>query len=403
MAKKILVCQVGARHRYLIPRLMHKAGILSYLYTDACRYSFLGNIARFIQSLGIKNKSVNRLVNRNPQLPKEVVKTSDSLFFKLLKNRRKGIYTKIETTYQGLADFYIKNGVDNCDTIYNMFFENINFLRYAKGQGKTIVVDIYENPTAFRDMVNEVANIPEYKRYNSIQELYKAENKLRETFMDEVLELADYYTVPSKFVLESLKCYPHFDLSKVKMLPYPSSITKSERDYRPTKHKLIWVGNDPVRKGLVYCAKAATILKNKYTDLNFEIIGVTDKNLANDPTFKDLNFIGTLNKQQLIHEYETAEAYVFPTLYEGLAGTVIEAACCGCPIITTTNAGVEKGHFLAVYIPARDVNAIVNAVESIFSSPQLQENLSSSVFNFANKEYSPEQYEKNLISFFKDC
>ena len=76
---------------------------------------------------------------------------------------------------------------------------------------------------------------------------------------------------------------------------------------------------------------------------------------------------------------------------------------CGCPIITTTNVGVEKGHFPAVYIPARDVNAIVNAVESIFSSPQLQENFSSSVFDFANKEYSPEQYEKNLIYFFKSC
>lgn len=401
MSKRILVCQVGARHRYLIPRLMYKAGILSCLYTDSCRYSFLGNMARFIQLLGGKNKSVTRLANRNPQLPKEVVKTSDSLFFKLLKNRRKSFYTKIETTYQGLVDFYIKNGVDNSDTIYNMFFENIDFLRYAKGLGRTVAVDIYENPTAFRDMVIEVANIPEYKRYKSIQELYKAENKLREIYMDEVLELADYYTVPSEFVLDSLKCYPHFESSKVKMLPYPSSITKSERNYKPTKHKLIWVGNDPVRKGLVYCAKAATILKKKYADLNFEIIGVTDKNLASDPTFKDLNFVGVLNKQQLIHEYETAEAYVFPTLYEGLAGTVIEAACCGCPIITTKNAGVEEGRFPALYVPTRDVNAIVDAVESVFSSKQLQENLSFSVFNFANKEYSPDQYEKNLISFFE--
>lgn len=58
---------------------------------------------------------------------------------------------------------------------------------------------------------------------------------------------------------------------------------------------------------------------------------------------------------------------------------------CGCPIITTTNAGVEKGHFPAVYIPTRNVNAIVNAVEGIFSSPQLQEKVSSSVFDFANK------------------
>ena len=164
---------------------------------------------------------------------------------------------------------------------------------------------------------------------------------------------------------------------------------------------MIWVGNDPVRKGLIYCAKAATILKRKYPDLNFEVIGVADKCLKNDVTFKNLNFIGLLNKQQLIHEYETAEAYVSPTLSEGLAGTVIEAGCCGCPIITTHNAGVEEGKFPAIYIPTRDEFAIVDAVEQIFNSKELQCQLSKSVFKYANKEYSPIRYEKNLIAFFE--
>lgn len=397
---KIIVCQVGARHRYLIPKLMYKAGMLSCLYTDSCKYSLLGKIASVLQQLGFVNGNIGRLANRNPEIPRSLVKTSDALFLKKLSVGKDDAYAKIDITYQSLSNFYIRQGVEKCDVVYNMFFENIEFLRFAKSKGKKVVVDIYENPTAFADMENEVAKIPEYNKYSSIRELYLAENKIREKYMNEVLGIADYYTIPSKFVKDSLDVYPNFDESKVKMLPYPSSITKDSRSYAPIRHKLIWVGNDPVRKGLIYCAKAATILKRKYPDLNFEIIGVTDSALVNDPSFKDLNFLGVLNKQQLIHEYETAEAYVFPTLYEGLAGTVIEAACCGCPIITTHNAGVEEGKFPAMYIPIRDVDAIVKAVEQVFSSKDLQNELSKSVFEFANKEYSQKQYETNLVRFF---
>lgn len=281
-----------------------------------------------------------------------------------------------------------------------MYFENFNFLIYGKEQGKKIVVDIYENPTAFSNLISEVNNVSEYNRYNSIRKRYAAEDKLRKQYMNELLELADYYTVPSVFVLNSLKEYPNFDESKVAMLPYPSSITKTDYNYRPIKHKIIWVGNAPVRKGLIYCAKAATILKSKYPDLNFEIIGMADKALMNDEIFKDLNFVGLLDKNQLIEEYETAEAYVFPTLYEGLAGTVIEAACCGCPIITTENAGVEKGKFPAIFIPTRNIDTIVESIEYIFKFPQERDNLSKEVFQFANKEYSPKTYEKRLLNFF---
>ena len=294
MKRKIVVCQIGARHRYLIPQLMYKAGMLYSLYTDSCIYSKLGRLSHFLRSIGIKNERINRLANRDPKIPQNMVKSTDLLLYKKLKNPIKNYYATIETYYQGLTDFYIKQGIKNCDIIYNMFFENIGFLRYAKKHGKIVFVDIYENPTAFANIISEIVNVPEYNKYENIKELYLAENRLRETYMNEVLGIADFYTIPSQFVLESLKAYTNFDINKVKMLPYPSSITKNVYKYSPIKHKIIWVGNDPVRKGLIYCAKAATLLKNKYTDLNFEVIGVIDKTLMNDYAFKDLNFIGVL-------------------------------------------------------------------------------------------------------------
>lgn len=400
--KKVLVCQSGARHRYLIPRIMYDAGMLSCLYTGACLYSPLGRIANIIRHMGCRNQNINRFANRNPMLPKQYVKSTDGLLLRQLMNRDTDAYSKVHAIYHGLSNHFKRWGIRECDIIYNMYFENIDFLRYAKEKGKTIVIDIYENPTAFKNIITEISSIPEYKRYQSIREQYEAENRLRETYMNEALGLADYYTIPSAFVLNSIKGYENFDANKVRMLPYPSSITKKQNRHSPQKHKIIWVGNAPVRKGLIYCAKAATILKRKFPDLNFEIIGVTNNDLMKDATFKDLNFIGTLNKEQLIAEYESAEAYVFPTLYEGLAGTIIEAACCGCPIITTENAGVEKGVFPALYIPVRDVDAIVTAVEKIFTSPDLQRQLSEDVFQFANKQYSPSTYKENLISLFSE-
>ena len=171
-------------------------------------------------------------------------------------------------------------------------------------------------------------------------------------------------------------------------------------NYRPIKHKIIWVGNDPVRKGLIYCAKAATILKQKYTDLDFRIIGSIDNKYKDIAVFKDLNFIGTLTSSELKEEYRTAEAYVFPTLSEGFAGTVIEAASCGCPIITTECAGTDLEAFPAIYIPIQDVNAIVDSVTSILENSKYRDQLSLKTFQYS-QALTPETYEKRLISIFK--
>ena len=48
-----------------------------------------------------------------------------------------------------------------------------------------------------------------------------------------------------------MMAYPEFNPKKAFLLPYPTSIQETNYNYRPIKHKIIWVGNDPVRKGLI--------------------------------------------------------------------------------------------------------------------------------------------------------
>lgn len=403
MVKKVIVAQLGARHRYAIPKALEEVGMLYRLYTSSTRYSFLGRTAAFLNRIGISNKETKRLVNRVPLLPQEKIYSSDLDFLAKIKYKirnRDNYFFQSPDYFNSLSKKFNSWGTGKADCIYSMFFESIDFLRLAKEKGLKVVVDIFEAPNAFKELEKEISDHDSYKDLQSVRKQYAAAQKTRELYMEEVLKLADYYTIPSQFVQKSLEQYHNFSPSKVLFLPYPSSITTTEYNYRPQKYKLIWVGNDPVRKGLIYCAKAATILKTKYPDLDFRIIGDGTNVFETLPEFKDLHFVGRLNKEELMNEFQTAEAYVFPTLFEGFAGTVIEAASCGCPIITTEAAGTDTKNFPAIYIPTRDVEAIVSSVEKIFKDKNYRNQLSIQTYNYA-KELRIDSYKNKLKEYFE--
>lgn len=399
MANKIIVCQTGSRHRYLIPQVLEKNGMLYRLYTDTTAGSFIGKCAKLLSVLKISNSTLTRLCKRKPYLQKEKIYSTDIPF---LRKKIAGIIKRGDSLkkryihYTGFVDKCIKWGVGDADCVYNMYIENYDFLVYAKSKGLKIVVDIYETPMTYKYLIEEIRNNPEYAIFNKEIESYRYSHEVRMHYVEDLLQLSDFYTIPSKFVIQSMTVFKNFDKRKVLFLPYGSSIVSEEYRYKPIRHRLIWVGNDPVRKGLLYCAKAVDILKQEYPDLDFRVIGVVNEELKNAETFKNLNFLGILNKEQLLDEYRSAEAYVFPTLFEGFAGTIIEAASCGCPIITTECAGANMDEFPAIYIPTKDVCAIVQSVKFLFENQAERTRLSNDVYLYS-QTLTPQKYEERLI------
>lgn len=66
MANKIILCQTGAIHRYLIPKVLEDSKMLYRLYTDSTVYSTLGKLSLFINRC-IKCPPINqRLAKRIP-------------------------------------------------------------------------------------------------------------------------------------------------------------------------------------------------------------------------------------------------------------------------------------------------------------------------------------------------
>lgn len=402
MVKKVIVCQTGARHRYLIPQILERRGLLYRLYTDSTRYSWLGKIGRLLSAMGIRKSSIQKLLKRDPQISKSQLYTTDVLWLKkvFLKILKKDSLQLRFLHYTGFSKKCIEWGVGDADCIYNMYFENFDYLKLAKSKGLIIIVDIYESPLRVEEIEKEICEHEEYSTFSEISQANQYSKDVRLYYMEQLLRLADYYTIPSVYVFNALQHYKNFNESKVKFLPYASSIRIKRYNYNPVKHRLIWVGNDPIGKGLIYCAKALNILIDRYPDIDFRVIGNVDDSFKAMSIFEKMHFIGVVPKEDLIREYESAEAYVFPSIGEGLAGTLIEAASCGCPIITTDCSGANVNEFPALFIPLRDVQAIVERVVLLFENQKVRDNLSRDVYEYS-KVYSPERYRNDLVDLFK--
>lgn len=74
--------------------------------------------------------------------------------------------------------------------------------------------------------------------------------------------------------------------------------------------------------------------------------------------------------------YCAADAFVFPTHYEGFGLPLLEALVCGCPVVTADNSSVpEVTGDGALRVDSKDVEGFANAVRLILSDSELREKL----------------------------
>lgn len=397
---KVIVTQNGARRRYLIPQILSDCGMLKCLYTDSQSGSLLGQFAKFLSRLGISNARLKRLTRREHKLPREQVRANDWLQLRLAWQAitKASPYKTSETITQGSSQAYIRWGCEGADWLYAMFIETFDFTRYAKEHGVKVIADIYENPYIYKDLANEIDSLPELSclGLGNRKEQYMGMHRRRMKYVDNLLATADQYLIPSVYVRDALRDNsPAFSEGKVNIVPYPTSIPSSKYDNSPVKGRVIWVGNDAVRKGLVYLLRAAKIIKERYPFTEFRIIGPVQQAVVDSPDFSIFKFLGYLNKTQLQEEFRKADMYVFPTLAEGLAGSLLEAASFGVPVITTHASGYESD-FPGLFIRERSVDDIVDSVALLLEDRQRRDIISHEIFAYS-QERDSENFKNKLI------
>ena len=122
-------------------------------------------------------------------------------------------------------------------------------------------------------------------------------------------------------------------------------------DFAPEARKdwnILCVTRITPRKGVRYLIEAFNQLRQKYANLNLQIIGEGDEKgnlekLAKELGIeKQINFAGLIPHEKLPAYYQSACAYVLPSLNEGMSNSMLEALAAGLPLLATDTGGTQE-------------------------------------------------------------
>ena len=152
---RLNVIQFGARHRYAIPRIFNKLGMLALFITDSHSKSTLGVLASWLPRwLPFLQRQISHLLGRTIDgVPSSQIYARDSwllLEFWLSKKYRGDFATKLRVRDQ--AWFFTNRNIHltKGDILYTMNGENLSLQRYSRARGAKVMTDAFITPLNLR-------------------------------------------------------------------------------------------------------------------------------------------------------------------------------------------------------------------------------------------------------------
>ena len=154
---------------------------------------------------------------------------------------------------------------------------------------------------------------------------------------------------------------------------------RNQLQLNPNDFITITVGELCLRKGQDRVQSA--IEKLGYKDIKSLYIGKGALELLGD----NIIYKGSVNNELLPLYLNAADVFILPTLREGCCNAIVEAMACGLPIISSDLAFnhdvLTKDNSLLV--DPMDVDAISDALNILYNTPELREKLSEAVYHDA--------------------
>jgi glycosyltransferase involved in cell wall biosynthesis len=166
-------------------------------------------------------------------------------------------------------------------------------------------------------------------------------------------------------------------------------------------------------KGIGEFVEAAKLLKLRGVESRFILVGDVDNtNPGTIPLaqMRRWNESGVVEWMGWIDDvsdlYEKADIVCLPSSYrEGVPRSLIEAAACGKPIVTTDAPGCreivrhcENGYL----VPVGDAKSLANALQRLIENPDLRRSMGARSREIAEKEFSMEKVIKETLDVYRE-
>ena len=143
---------------------------------------------------------------------------------------------------------------------------------------------------------------------------------------------------------------------------------------------LLYVGRISKEKNLDLLSKVYRRLYEKHPRTHLVIVGDGPYLEEMQRQLQDLpcTFTGVLEGDRLVSAYASADIFVFPSTTDTFGNVVLEAQACGLPVVVSDQGGPRENILpekTGLVAPGNDVEAFVDALHRILSSPQLRKTM----------------------------
>lgn len=399
---RFAVIHWGARLHYAVPAVLHSAGILQRLYTDAHADAWPVRALRLLPK-ALRPKGVRRLLSRKlpESIPKKSVRTlvlpSIRFQFQTLDWR---IRSSARHCYEGragphaLSRFAIADDFGGANALYVHPCVSTEAIREAKRRGLLVVLEAISHPFNMRVQKTEYdrLGLPPFEGWKYIDSNIE--------FFAEEARMADVVLAASKYVKSGL-----IELGlaeeRIAVVPYGLEASFYSMPPAPVPRRILYVGTVDPHKGIAYLAEAARMLRHGRHDYEIRAIGpVAMPGLTSHPAFKGLNYRGQMPREEVKEEFARADVFVFPSLTDGFGIVLLEAVFAGLPIICTACCGdVVKDGFNGRIVPSHDSEALAGAIREIVGNRALRNKMSRQAFAM-REQFTLGAYQRRLLNSF---
>lgn len=275
----------------------------------------------------------------------------------------------------------IKLYLDNLDIFHEPAF------RYLKPIGTRTVVTIHDITSVFKyDFMSE-----KFRRYanKKLEKSILKSDKIiavSENTKDDILH---YFNVSP----DRIEVVYHGISDRFKILPNRKDLKKIlKRKYNLTGKYILFVGTIEIRKNIANLVLSYVGIKNRLKDVKLVLIGGKGygygflSRLIKEMKRYDVIYYQYLDHDDLPLFYNCAEAFVYPSFYEGFGLPVLEAMKCGIPVITSKNSALlEIGKRYVHYVNPFSLKSIGDGILKILYDKDYATNLSRSALKYVER------------------
>ena len=396
---KWFCAQIGAREHYAVPRVLHRDGRLSSLYTDF----WAGTSVRALARATNANTFRSLAARFHPDLAKAPVTSWNirALSWEAGMRGQQGSriyesFAKIGSAFSLRVRDALKKRTDLASECILFSYDtgSLEAMEWCRQHGIRCILNQMDPSRVEVEMVQE-----EEKRWAewTLQPLEVPAEYFRRR--EQEWALADTVAVNSEFCRQAL-VKQGVPPEKLAVIPLcyeldnrgPGTAGRGQ----PSGHlRALYLGQVILRKGIQYLVEAAKLLEHE--PVQFDIvgpIGISETVLASAP--RNMTFHGRATRDQTANWYRQSDVFILPTLSDGFAITQLEAMSYGLPVITTPCCGaVVTDNTDGLIVPSRDANALAKAVQRYLSERGLLESQSNAALTKV-RQFTMDRLATNL-------